>query len=88
MCLRAAISGLGYGCIVFLDHVQNLQIHVMRAKFHIVFSIRILEAGHSDLRARPEAGTLGSPAERERETNMYVDDVRCTCHAAGEKNGL
>ena len=25
----------------FLDHVQNLQIHAMRATFHIVFAVRI-----------------------------------------------
>ena len=52
----------------FLDHVQNVQNHAMRATFHIVFSVRIsdqnalpgaVEAAHSDLRARPEAGTLG-----------------------------
>ena len=53
-------------CIVFLDHLQNLHIHAMRAKFQIVFSLRISDqnalccTGHSDLWARPEAGTLGS----------------------------
>ena len=52
-------------CIVFLDHLQNVHIHAMRTKFQIVFSLRISDqnalchTGHSDLRARPEAGTLG-----------------------------
>ena len=36
--------------IAFLDHVQNLQMHAVRAKFHIGFSLRILD--HSVL---PEA---------------------------------
>ena len=36
-----------------LDHVQNVQIHVMYAKFHTVFSVRI-----SDQNALPWQGIL------------------------------
>ena len=45
-------------CIVFLDHVQNLQIHAMRAKFQIVFFTQDLRS-ECPASARPEAGTLG-----------------------------
>ena len=34
-------------CIVFLDHVQTLQIHAVRANFHIMFSVGIYSDGPS-----------------------------------------
>ena len=63
----AAEPPSGLGCLYcFSVSYLKIQIHAMRAKFHIVFSIGIsdqnallVQAEHSKLRARPEACTLG-----------------------------
>ena len=58
----------------------------MLAKFQLVFSTRIsdqndlVQAGHSDLRARPKPGTLGFAGHI---NGWHVDRIRPTCVPAG-----